>query len=249
MLIHIFTLFPEMFQGPLDQSILARAIAQGLLEVRLHNIRDYTRDRHRTVDDYPYGGGPGMVMKPEPLFLAVESVLGSASPGFPIILLTPQGRLFTQQDAQRLARESSLALLCGHSEGVDERVRQHLATEELSIGDYVLTGGELAAMVVVDAVARLGHGVLGSEEATTTDSHTTGLLQHPHYTRPQDFQGWQVPQVLLSGDHAKIARWRRQESLHRTWQRRPELLEGVDLSEEERRFLENLRLHKGSDKS
>ena len=240
MKVHIFTLFPEMFQGPVDHSILKRAIAAGLLDVQLHNIRDHAHDPHHTVDDYPYGGGPGMVMKPEPMFEAVDSVLGTRSPGFPIILLTPQGRLFTQQEAQRLAQEPSLALLCGHYQGVDERIRQHLATEELSIGDYVLTGGELASMVVMDAVARLLPGVLGSEEAVAADSHATGLLQHSQYTRPLEFRGWEVPPVLLSGDHAKVASWRREQSLLRTWQRRPDLLQDVVLSQEEQRLLERL---------
>ncbi|MCZ6614876.1 MAG: tRNA (guanosine(37)-N1)-methyltransferase TrmD, partial [Chloroflexi bacterium] len=209
MRIHIFTLFPEMFQGPLDHSILGRAAAGGLLDLSLHNIRDHADGPHRSVDDYPYGGGPGMVMKPEPLFAAVESVLGSTSPGFPVVLLTPQGRQFTQAEAQRLATEPTVALICGHYQGVDERIRRHLATEELSIGDYVLTGGELAAMVVVDAVARMLPGVLGSAEAAAADSYATGLLQHPHYTRPAQFRGWSVPEILLSGNHEQIARWRR----------------------------------------
>ena len=238
MRIHIFTLFPEMFQGPLDHSILGRATANGLLDLSLHNIRDHTDDPHRTVDDYPYGGGPGMVMKPEPLFTAVESVLRSPSPGFPVVLLTPQGKQFTQAEAQRLATESTVALICGHYQGVDERIRRHLATEELSIGDYVLTGGELAAMVVVDAVARLLPGVLGSAEAAPADSYATGLLQHPHYTRPAQFRGWSVPEILLSGNHEKIARWRREQSLRHTRERRPDLLQSASLSEDERRHLD-----------
>ena len=237
MRIHIFTLFPEMFQGPLEHSILGRATANGLLHLSLHNIRDHADDPHRTVDDYPYGGGPGMVMKPEPLFTAVESVLGSTSPGSPVVLLTPQGKQFTQVKAQRLAAEPTLALICGHYQGVDERIRQHLATEEISIGDYVLTGGELAAMVVVDAVARLLPGVLGSAEAAPADSYATGLLQHSHYTRPAQFRGWSVPEVLLSGNHEQIARWRREQSLRRTRERRPDLLQSASLSEEERRLL------------
>ena len=238
--VHIFTLFPEMFQGPLDYSILKRAIANEVLDVRLHNIRHHAHDPHRTVDDYPYGGGPGMLMKPEPMFEAVEAALGSSSPDIPIILLTPQGPRFTQPEAQRLAREPSLALLCGHYQGVDERIRRHLATEELSIGDYVLTGGELAALVVLDAVARLLPGVLGSEEAAAADSHAAGLLQHPQYTRPAQFRDWEVPPVLLSGDHARVAAWRREQSLRRTWQRRPDLLQGAALSQEEQRLLERL---------
>ncbi|MEE8442415.1 MAG: tRNA (guanosine(37)-N1)-methyltransferase TrmD [Dehalococcoidia bacterium] len=240
MLIHIFTLFPQMFQSPLGDSIIGRAVARDLLDIRLHNFRDHTHDRHHTVDDSPYGGGPGMVLKPEPLFEAVESVLG-VPPSCPVILLTPQGRLFRQAEAERLAAEPAFALLCGHYGGVDERVREHLATEELSIGDYVLTGGELAAMVVVDAVARLMPGVLGSEEAAAGDSHATGLLQHPQYTRPPEFRGWGVPDVLLSGNHQAVARWKKQQSLLRTRERRPDLLDRIELSEEERRLLEDNR--------
>ena len=240
MRIHIFTLFPEMFQGPLEHSILGRATANGLLDVSLHNIRDHADGPHRTVDDYPYGGGPGMVMKPDPLFRAVESVLGATAPGFPVVLLTPQGKQFTQAEAQRLAAEPTVALICGRYQGVDERIRQYLATEELSIGDYVLTGGELASMVVVDAVARLLPGVLGSADAAPADSYATGLLQHPHYTRPAQFRDWSVPEVLLSGNHEQIARWRREQSLRRTWERRPDLLQWAALSEEDHRFLNAL---------
>jgi len=240
MQIHIFTLFPGMFQASLGDSIIGRAVARGLLDIHLHNFRDYTHDRHRTVDDYPYGGGPGMVLKPEPLFEAVESVLGTP-PSCPVVLLTPQGKLFCQAEAERLAAEPAIALLCGHYGGVDERVREHLATEELSIGDYVLTGGELAAMVVVDAVARLIPGVLGSAEAAAGDSHARGLLQHPQYTRPPEFRGWRVPEVLLSGDHQAVARWRQDQAWLRTRQRRPDLLEQASLSEEERRLMEHRR--------
>ena len=236
--IHIFTLFPLMFQGPMDDSIVGRTVARGLLNIRLHNIRDHTHDHHRTVDDYPYGGGPGMVLKPQPLFEAVESVVGSP-PSCPVILLTPQGKPLRQADAERLAAEPAFALLCGHYGGVDERVREHLATEELSIGDYVLTGGELAAMVVVDAVARLLPGALGSPEAAAGDSHAAGLLQHPQYTRPPEFRGWRVPEVLLSGDHQAIDRWRRRQALLRTRHRRPDLLDTASLSEAERSFLKD----------
>ena len=221
MRVDILTLFPEMFAGPLGHSILARAIERGLLDVQLTNIRDFATDRHRTVDDYPYGGGPGMVMKPGPIFDAVEAV---ARPGSPIILLSPRGRLFTQRIAAELARQDQLVLICGHYEGVDERVREHLATDELSIGDYVLTGGELPAMVVVDAVARLLPGVLGGEASASEESHSQGLLEYPHYTRPPEFRGWTVPEVLLSGNHAEIARWRHQQALRLTAQRRPDLL-------------------------
>lgn len=220
-------------------SILGRAVERGLLSVDLHNFRDYARDRHHTVDDYAYGGGPGMVLKPEPLFQAVESLLG-VPPRCPVVLLTPQGRVFRQADAERLAGEERFALICGHYEGFDERISEHLATEELSIGDFVLTGGELAAMVVIDAVARLLPGVLGSDESAVADSHASGLLQHPQYTRPAEFRGWTVPGVLLSGDHQAVDRWRRRQSLKRTLQRRPDLLRKADLSEEDREFLKGI---------
>ncbi|MBI4197872.1 MAG: tRNA (guanosine(37)-N1)-methyltransferase TrmD [Chloroflexi bacterium] len=236
MRIDVFTLFPGMFGGVLGESIIGRAMAHDRLEVRLHNFREHATDRHHTVDDYPYGGGPGMVLKPESLFTAVEAALGTP-PSCPVILLTPQGKPFQQKDAERLAQFPAFALLCGHYGGVDERIRQHLATEELSIGDYVLTGGELAAMVVMDAVARLIPGVLGSEESPASDSHTTGLLQYPLYTRPPEFRGWSVPEVLLSGNHQAIARWRRQQALLRTREKRPDLLVKANLTEEDRRFL------------
>jgi tRNA (guanine37-N1)-methyltransferase len=228
----IFTLFPEMFAGPFDASILARAREQGLVTIALHNPRDATTDRHHVVDDYPYGGGAGMVMKPEPLFAAVESTYE----GGPIILLSPRGRLFTQAVARELAAESRVTLICGHYEGVDERVREHLVTDELSIGDFVLTGGELAAMVIVDAVTRLLPGVL-APGSTDEESHTAGLLEYPHYTRPPDFRGWRVPDMLLSGNHAAIARWRRKESLRATRLRRPDLLARMTLSERDRALL------------
>lgn len=222
MIIEIFTLFPEMFNGPLQSSIVGRAIERGLVQINLHNIRDYAIDRHSTVDDYAYGGGPGMVLKPEPLFEAVESVLGDA-PNCPKVLLTPQGEVFKQSDAVRFSKMDKIALICGHYEGFDERIREHLATEELSIGDYILTGGELPAMVVVDAVARLNEGVLGSEESGLKDSHSSGLLQYPQYTRPPDFRGWKVPEILLSGDHGAVAKWRDEQALKRTLKRRPDL--------------------------
>ena len=231
----IFTLFPEMFRGPVDESILARARERGLVEVLLHNPRDVTTDRHHIVDDYPYGGGAGMVMKPEPLFAAVEAVYERG----PIILLSPQGRLFTQSVARELMAEPRVTLLCGHYEGVDERVREHLVTDELSIGDFVLTGGELAAMVIVDAVTRLLPGVL-APGSTEEESHTAGLLEYPQYTRPPAFRGWQVPDMLLSGNHAAIARWRRKESLRRTLLRRPDLLARADLSAQDRTLLAEL---------
>jgi tRNA (guanine37-N1)-methyltransferase len=235
----IFTLFPEVCEPYLQSSILQKARQRGLIEIDLHNIRDWTSDRHHVTDDEPYGGGGGMVMKPEPIFAAVEGVLG-APPACPVILLTPQGRLFTQAVAQELAHLPRLSLLCGRYEGVDERVRQHLVSDEISIGDYVLTGGELPALVLVDAVARTLPGVLGDPEGVWDDSHAMGLLEYPHYTRPPEFRGWGVPEALLSGDHARIARWRREQALLRTWQRRPDLLAKAPLSEADRKFLANL---------
>ena len=231
----IMTLFPEMFRGPLDESILARAQARGLFEVALHHPRDVTTDKHHIVDDYPYGGGSGMVMKPEPLFAAVEAIYQ----GGPIILMSPQGRPFTQAVARELAAEPRILLLCGHYEGIDERVRLHLATDEISLGDFVLTGGELAAMVIVDAVARLLPGVL-APGSTEEESHTAGLLEYPQYTRPPEFRGWRVPDTLLSGNHAAIYRWRRREALRRTHDLRPDLLASADLSPQDRALLAEL---------
>ena len=227
MRIDVLTLFPEMFAGPLGHSILKRAIERGLLDVGLTNPRDFTTDRHRTVDDTPYGGGPGMVMKPGPVFDAVESVAHSGSR---VILLSPRGRVFSQAIARELAELEHLVLICGHYEGVDERVREHLAADELSIGDYVLTGGELAAMVVVDAVARLLPGVLGDEGSSADESHSHGLLEYPQYTRPVEFRGWRVPQVLLSGNHGLIGTWRRWQALLTTALRRPELIHAEHLA-------------------
>jgi tRNA (guanine37-N1)-methyltransferase len=236
----VFTLFPEVMQPYLQTSILLRAQERGLLEVHLHNIRDWTHDRHHVTDDEPYGGGGGMVMKPEPVFAAVEGVLG-APPACPVILLTPQGRLFNQKVAQELALQPHLALISGRYEGVDERVRRHLATDEISIGDYVLTGGELPALIVIDAVARLAPGALGDPDGAWDDSHAAGLLEYPHYTRPPDFRGWKVPDVLVSGDHGRVARWRREQSLLRTFQRRPDLLENAELSQTDREFLKKIK--------
>jgi tRNA (guanine37-N1)-methyltransferase len=229
--IDILTLFPEMFQSPFSFSILKRAIDHGLVSINIHNIRDYTHDKHHTVDDYAYGGGAGMILKPEPIFKAVESIKSNIKPEIgvlPVILLTPQGRLFSQQIAQELSTHGHLILICGRYEGVDERVREHLVTDEISIGDYVLSGGELAAMVVVDAVVRLLPGVLGSEASLVDDSHVDGLLEYPQYTRPVEYRGWSVPEVLLSGKHAQIAKWRREQSIQRTSERRPELLDKAD---------------------
>jgi tRNA (guanine37-N1)-methyltransferase len=237
--IDVLTLFPEMFQGIFDLGIMKRAIEQKLVSIGVHNIRDYSHDKHHTVDDYPYGGGAGMVLKPEPIFEAVESI--DRKEGTPIILLSPQGRLFTQKVAQELAQHSHLILICGRYEGVDERVRQHLASDEISIGDYVLSGGELAAMVIIESVFRLVPGVLGSEESPRDDSHVGGLLEYPHYTRPPDYRGWPVPEVLLSGNHAQIDRWRREQAIRRTLAQRPELLSKAELSSEEERLVERLR--------
>lgn len=240
----IFTLFPAMFEGPFGDSIIKRAVDAGQLDLRIHNIRDYATGRHKVTDDYPYGGGGGMVMKPEPIFGAVEAVLGETrDPGGagPIILMDPQGRMFTQAVADELARLPRVSLICGHYEGVDERVREHLVTDELSIGDYVLTGGELPAMIVVDAVARLLPGVLGNPVGAVQDSIASGLLEGPQYTRPADFRGWTVPDVLLSGHHAQVARWRRQAALRRTRDRRPDLLLKTELSEADRQYLDTLR--------
>ena len=245
MQIDILTLFPDMFQSPFNASILKRAIEKKLVSVNIHNIRDYTHDKHHTVDDYVYGGGAGMVLKPEPIFEAVESIqsdicLEPESGEVPIILLTPQGRLFSQQIALELSRQGHLILICGHYEGVDERVRRHLVTDEISIGDYVLSGGELAAMVVVDAVVRLLPGVLGSEASPLDDSHATGLLEYPQYTRPAVYRGWPVPQVLLSGNHAHVAKWRHEQAILRTLERRPELLDKANLNLEGRQLIDRL---------
>lgn len=240
MKINVFTLFPEVFQPYLETSILKRAIQNQLVKVYLNNIRNWTVDKHHVTDDQPYGGGGGMVMKPEPIFTAVERVLGDDFK-YPIILLTPQGRLFNQSVAYELSEHKELALLCGRYEGIDERVRQHLVTDELSIGDYVLSGGELAAMVLIDSIVRLIPGALGDPSGAKKDSHASGLLEHPHYTRPAEFRGWEVPEVLSSGDHARIERWRREQALLRTFQRRPDLLEKADLTKEDKKFLDSLK--------
>ncbi len=248
----LFTLFPEVCAPYLQESILKRAQAAGRVDVRLHNIRDYAPGKHQVTDDEPYGGGGGMVMKVEPVFNAVETVLGlrdtaveptaepapePAAASTPIILLTPQGRTFNQTIAYELARHERIALVCGRYEGFDERIREHLATDELSIGDYVLTGGELAALIVVDAVARLLPGVLGDPTGAEDDSFAMGLLEYPHYTRPAEYRGWRVPDILVSGDHAKVARWRRQQALLRTRRRRPDLLDRAALTDDDRKLL------------
>jgi len=240
----IFSLFPEVFDSYLNTSILKRAQETGSLEVHAHNIRDWAVDKHHTTDDTPYGGGGGMVMKPEPIFTAIENVLGSP-PSCPVILLSPQGRLFNQRIAFELANLEHVALLCGRYESVDERIREHLISDSISIGDYVLTGGELPAMILVDAITRLLPGVLGDPQAAVDDSHATGLLEYPHYTRPSEFRGWGIPDVLLSGNHANIELWRRRESLRRTFDLRPDLLSGADLNQDDLAFLKGLGYHPG----
>jgi tRNA (guanine37-N1)-methyltransferase len=240
----VFTLLPEVFSPYLDSSILQRARQRGLVTINVHNIRDYTHDKHHMTDDTPYGGGGGMVMKPEPVFEAVETVLGPDAhqthpQHAPIIMLTPQGRVFTQAVADELSHHERIALLCGRYEGLDERIREHLVTDEISIGDYVLTGGELPALILIDAVSRLIPGVLGDPDGAADDSHATGLLEYPHYTRPPGFRGWKVPEILLSGDHGKIEKWRREQAILRTLARRPDMLEHADLTEAERKFLSN----------
>ena len=235
--IDILTLFPEMFPSYFNASILKRAQEMGQLSVGLHNIRDYAAGKHRVTDEPPFGGGGGMVLKPEPIFAAVQSLVSSPQSPIPVILLSPQGRPFTQAIAHALAQEERLLLLCGRYEGVDERVRQHLVTDEISIGDYVLTGGELAALVMADAIVRLLPGVLGAEGAAANDSHAASLLEGPHYTKPAVFGDWAVPAVLRSGHAANIARWRREQALRRTWQRRPELLLTAELTEADKAYL------------
>jgi len=245
----VFTLLPEVFPPYLESSILKRAAQRGLIKVNVHNIRDYTHDKHHVTDDTPYGGGGGMVMKPEPIFEAVESVLGltayqtppESASSIPIILLTPQGRVFNQRVAEELSGHERIALLCGRYEGVDERIREHLVTDEISIGDYVLTGGELPAMMIIDAVSRLIPGVLGDPTGAEDDSHAMGLLEYPHYTKPAEFRNWKVPDVLISGDHAKIEKWRREQALMRTFNKRPDMLDKAELSEIDKKFLDELR--------
>jgi len=237
MLVDIFSLFPEVFAPYLEISILKRAIQSSLLEVRTHNIRDWATDRHHTTDDTPYGGGGGMIMKPEPVFSAVEAILGDP-PDCPVILLTPQGKTFDQKMAFELASFEHIAMLCGRYESYDERIREHLVTHEISIGDYVLTGGELPTLVILDSVARLLPGVLGDADATQDDSFSNGLLEYPHYTKPPEFRGWKVPDILLSGNHAALDRWRHERSLIRTLERRPDLLDKANLPKEDQQFIQ-----------
>jgi len=239
MKIHVLTLFPEMFPGVFGSSILKKAQEKGLVEIHVSNIRDFSDNKHKQVDDYPYGGGAGMVLKPEPVFRAVEEITQGKNPR--IILMCPQGERFTQKKAEELAQEEELVLICGHYEGYDERIREHLVTDEISIGDFVLTGGEIPAMAVIDAVVRLIPGVLGQEASHIHDSFSTGLLEHPHYTRPQDFRGMKVPDVLLSGNHQKIEEWRMEQSLKRTFERRPDLLEQMELTPKQKAYIESLK--------
>ncbi|KKD53228.1 MULTISPECIES: tRNA (guanosine(37)-N1)-methyltransferase TrmD [Paenibacillus] len=260
MRVDVLTLFPEMFDGVFNASILGKARDKGIVSLQAVNFRQYAGNKHGQVDDTPYGGGGGMVLKPDPIFAAVEALLDkSEQPAFEtavegiryedaehnadiktprIILMCPQGETFTQKKAEELAKEDHLIFICGHYEGYDERIREHLVTDELSIGDYVLTGGELPAMVVIDSVTRLLPGVLGNETSAVTDSFSTGLLEYPHYTRPAEFRGWKVPGVLLSGHHVNIDSWRRQEALRRTMERRPDLLEQAELTSKERAWIE-----------
>ena len=256
----VFTLLPEVFPSYLETSIIKRARERGLIKVDVHNIRDYTHDKHHMTDDTPYGGGGGMVMKPEPVFEAVETVLGLNKPfdknqdtpqtlpelvsNIPIILLTPQGRVFNQTIAKELSAHPRIALLCGRYEGIDERIREHLVTDEISIGDFVLTGGELPALILIDAIARLLPDVLGDPTGAEDDSHAMGLLEYPHYTRPPEFRGWKAPDILLSGDHAKIDKWRREQALLRTFNKRPDMLEKAELSKADLKFIERLKVTK-----
>lgn len=240
--IDVLTLFPEMFEGVLGNSILKKAAEQQAVDYNIVNFRDYADNKHKTVDDYPYGGGAGMVLKPQPIFDCVENLKERAGTVQPrVVLLCPQGKRYNQKIAEELAEEKHLIFICGHYEGYDERIREHLITDEISIGDYVLTGGELGAMVIIDSVVRLLPEVLGNEESHRRDSFSTGFLEHPHYTRPADFRGMKVPDVLTSGNHRLIAEWREKESLRRTFQRRPDLLEVVDLTEQQQKWLKEFQ--------
>lgn len=270
MRIDVLTLFPEMFDGVFHTSILGKAAEKQIVSLNAVNFRQYAGNKHGQVDDTPYGGGGGMVLKPDPIFAAVEDILASdpnktseheegthpageyftevASAAKPprVILMCPQGETFTQKKAEELSQEEHLVFICGHYEGYDERIREFLVTDELSIGDYVLTGGELPAMVVIDSVVRLLPGVLGNETSAVTDSFSTGLLEHPHYTRPAEFRGLKVPDILLSGHHANIEKWRREQALKRTWERRPELLDKLELTKQDRAYISKLQQEEGS---
>ena len=241
----LVTIFPRMIEAGLSEGVVRRGIERGLLDIHVHDLRDYTADRHRSVDDVPYGGGPGMVMKPEPIVRALEQVRATRGAPDAVILLSPQGRVFRQAEAVRLSGLAHVALLCGRYEGMDERVAELVGAEELSIGDYVLSGGELPALVVVDAVSRLVPDVVGDEQSVDEDSFSRGLLDYPHYTRPSEFAGLKVPDVLLSGHHAEVRRWRRKAALARTLERRPELLAEAALDDEERALLDEIRKERG----
>jgi tRNA (guanine37-N1)-methyltransferase len=241
----VVTIFPQMFDAGLGEGVVARGIKVGLVDVVVHDLRDFTTGRHRVVDDVPYGGGPGMVLKPEPLFRAVDHIRATRGTPGAVVLTSPQGRLLMQAEAARLAGLEHVVVLCGRYGGVDERVRQYVATEEISIGDYVLSGGELAAMVIIDVVSRLVPGVVGDERSVSEDSFSRGLLDHPHYTRPAEYRGWAVPEVLLSGHHRKIERWRRHEALRRTMERRPGILAEAALDTTAREADEALQVEGG----
>lgn len=241
--IHVLSLFPDMFDGVFGASIMKKAQEKGAVNFNVTDFRAFSNNKHNQVDDYPYGGGAGMVLKPEPLFNAVEN-LQAQGKNPRIILMCPQGERYSQQKAEELAQEEDLIFLCGHYEGYDERIREHLVTDEISIGDFVLTGGELAAMTIIDSVVRLLPGVLGQEASHINDSFSTGLLEHPHYTRPADFRGMKVPDVLLSGNHAKIDEWREEQSLKRTFERRPDLLENIELTEKQLTYLRSIGYEK-----
>jgi tRNA (guanine37-N1)-methyltransferase len=244
MKIDVLSLFPDMFSGVFGQSILKKAQEKSAVQFQVLDFREFSSNKHRNVDDYPYGGGAGMVLTPQPLFDAVETLTKETSEKPRIILLCPQGERFSQKKAEELSKEKHLIFLCGHYEGYDERIREHLVTDEISIGDYVLTGGELGAMVVIDAVTRLLPGVLGKEESHLQDSFSTGLLEHPQYTRPADFRGMKVPDVLMSGNHKNIEEWRKKESLKRTYERRPDLLESIELTKEEENWMREIKDNK-----
>ncbi|WP_453996989.1 tRNA (guanosine(37)-N1)-methyltransferase TrmD [Bacillus nitroreducens] len=242
MKIDILTLFPNMFTGVLNESILKKAQEKEKVSFRVVNFRDYADNKHQKVDDYPYGGGAGMVLMPQPIFDAVDDLTKQTESTPKVILLCPQGERFTQRKAEDLAKEEHLIFICGHYEGYDERIREHLSTEEISIGDFVLTGGELGAMVITDSVVRLLPGVLGNEDSPVLDSHSTGLLEHPHYTRPANFRGMNVPDVLLSGNHKNIEEWREKESLRRTYKRRPDLLKNYQLSPKQEKWVKEFKI-------
>ncbi|MCO0596799.1 tRNA (guanosine(37)-N1)-methyltransferase TrmD [Peribacillus butanolivorans] len=241
MKIDVLSLFPEMFEGVFGSSILKKAAEKQAVSYNVTNFRDYADNKHSTVDDYPYGGGAGMVLKAQPIFDAVEALKGHAEQTPRVVLLCPQGERYTQRKAEEFAKEDHLIFICGHYEGYDERIREHIVTDEISIGDFVLTGGELGAMVIIDSVVRLLPGVLGNVDSPILDSYSSGLLEHPHYTRPADFRGMKVPDTLISGNHKKIGEWRMKESLRRTWNRRPDLLESYELSDVEKKLLSEIQ--------